>query len=105
MRNPRYPAVKVALAFWFGMVPLAWLADSVPSFEGPRSVVGPWMLLVLMSAPLLFSAAFSLAAVRLPAVDAASTQPGPSAGDDPDPLAADEAAADDGEDASLEIAR
>ena len=40
-----------------------------------------------------------------PAVDAASTQPGPSAGDDPDPLAADEAAADDGEDASLEIAR
>jgi hypothetical protein len=40
-----------------------------------------------------------------PAVDAASTQPGPSAGDDPDPLAADEAAADDGEDASLELAR
>jgi hypothetical protein len=40
-----------------------------------------------------------------PAVDAASTQPGPSAGDDPDPLAADEAAAEDVQDGALEIAR
>jgi monofunctional biosynthetic peptidoglycan transglycosylase len=39
------------------------------SFVGPRPVVGPWLLLVLMVGPLFFSAAFSLAVVRLPAVD------------------------------------
>ena len=71
MRYLRFPAVKVALACWFGMVPLACFADWM-SFEGPRPVVGPWMLLVLMFGPLLFSAAFSLAVVRLPAVDTAS---------------------------------
>ena len=40
-----------------------------------------------------------------PDVDAAPTQPGPSAGDDPDPQAADEAAAEDVQDGALEIAR
>ena len=74
MRYLRYPVVKVALACWFGMVPLAWLADWM-SFEGPRPVVGPWMLFVLMFGPLLFSAAFSLAVVRLPAVDTTSLHP------------------------------
>jgi NADH dehydrogenase [ubiquinone] 1 alpha subcomplex assembly factor 1 len=74
MRYLRYPAVKVALVCWFGLVPLAWLADWM-SFEGPRPVVGPWMLFVLMFGPLLFSAAFSLAVVRLPAVDTASPHP------------------------------
>lgn len=74
MRYLRYPAVKVAVACWFGLVPLAWLADWM-YFDGPRPVVGPWMLLVLMFGSLLFSAAFSLAVVRLPAVDAASLHP------------------------------
>jgi NADH dehydrogenase [ubiquinone] 1 alpha subcomplex assembly factor 1 len=74
MRYLRYPAVKVALVCWFGMVPLAWFADWM-SFEGPRPVVGPWMLFVLMVGPLLFSAALSLAVVRLPAVDTTSLHP------------------------------
>ena len=40
-----------------------------------------------------------------PVVDAASIQPAPSAGDDPDPQTADEAAAEDVQDGALEIAR
>jgi len=40
-----------------------------------------------------------------PESDSAPTQPGPSAGDDPDPQAVDEATADDGEDALPELAR
>jgi len=40
-----------------------------------------------------------------PESDSAPTQPGPSAGDDHDPQMADDAAAEDGEDASLELAR
>jgi len=74
MRYLRYPAVKVALACWFGMVPLAWFADWM-SFEGLRPVIEPWMLLVLMFGPLLFSAAFSLAVVRLPAMDTVGLHP------------------------------
>lgn len=74
MRSLRYPAVKVALACWFGMIPLAWLADWM-SFEAPRPIVGPWMLSVLMFGALLFSAAFSLAVLRWPAVVTASFHP------------------------------
>ena len=73
MRYLRYPAVLAALACWFGMVPLAWVADGM-SFEGPRPAVGPWLLFVLMVGPLLFSAAFSLAVVRLPDVAPPSLQ-------------------------------
>lgn len=53
------------------MVPLALVADWM-SFEGPRPAVGPWLLFVLMVGPLLFSAAFSLAVVRLPEVKTSS---------------------------------
>lgn len=74
MRYLRYSAVKVALACWFGLVPLAWIADWM-SFEGPRPVVGPWVLFVLMVGPFLFSAALSLAVVRLPAVETPSFHP------------------------------
>ena len=65
MRYLLYPAVVVSLVICFGSLPLAWLADSM-AFQGPRPAVGPWTLLVLMAGPLLFSAAFSLAVVRLP---------------------------------------
>jgi NADH dehydrogenase [ubiquinone] 1 alpha subcomplex assembly factor 1 len=74
MKYLRYPAVKVTLAVCIGALPLAWLADGL-SFEGPRPEVGPWTLLVLMSGPLLFSAALSLAVLHLPAVDTASLRP------------------------------
>jgi NADH dehydrogenase [ubiquinone] 1 alpha subcomplex assembly factor 1 len=71
MRYLRYPAVKLALGCWFGLMPLAWMADCL-SFEGPRPAVGPWLLVVLMLGPLPFTAALSLAILRLPAADAAS---------------------------------
>jgi NADH dehydrogenase [ubiquinone] 1 alpha subcomplex assembly factor 1 len=71
MRYLLSPAVKVALACWFGLMPLAWLADGM-SLEGSRPAVGPWMLWVLMFGPLPFTAALTLAILRLPAVDAAS---------------------------------
>ena len=67
MRYLRYPAVRASLLVWALLLPLAWFADQM-SFETVRPPVGPWLLLVLMAGPLLFSAAFSLAVLRLPAV-------------------------------------
>ncbi|MFM7180497.1 MAG: hypothetical protein ACKO2G_03410 [Verrucomicrobiales bacterium] len=67
MRYLRHPAVKAALLIWALLLPLAWLADRL-SFEAVPPPVGPWLLLVLMVGPLIFSAAFSLAVLRLPAV-------------------------------------
>jgi hypothetical protein len=67
MRYLRYPAVRTSLLIWAILLPMAWLADRT-SFEAAPPPVGPWLLLVLMAGPLLFSAAFSLAVLRLPAV-------------------------------------
>jgi len=67
MRYLLYPVVLFALAICFGTLPLAWWADSM-AFEGFRPPVGPWTLLVLMTGPLLLSAALSLAILRLPMV-------------------------------------
>ena len=67
MRYLRYPPVMVALVLWALLLPLAWFADRI-SFEAAHPPVGPWMLLVLMIGPLVFSAAFSFAVLKLPAV-------------------------------------
>ena len=70
MRYLRFPFVKAALLLWAAMLPIAWLADWT-AFEGTRPPLGPWTLLVLMVGPLLFSAAFSFAVLKLPAVSPA----------------------------------
>ncbi len=56
------------------MLPLALAAEWM-SLERLCPFIGPWMLLILMFGPIFFSAAFSLAALRLPAVDTASLHP------------------------------
>lgn len=68
MRYLRHPAVRSALLFWLALLPFAWMADrrAFESLSAPP--VGPWTLLVLMVGPLVFSAALSLAVLRLPAV-------------------------------------
>ena len=67
MRYLRYPAVKASLLVWALLLPVARLADRM-FFGSVEPPVGPWLLLVLMAGPLLFSAAFSLAVLKLPAV-------------------------------------
>ncbi len=68
MRYLRYPAVRAALLLWVALIPFAWFADSLAFAAPVAPPVGPWMLFVLMAGPLLFSAALSLAVLRLPAV-------------------------------------
>lgn len=71
MRYLRYPAVVASLSIWVASVPLAQIADQL-AFVGPHPSVGPWLLLVLMAGPLLFSTALSLAVLRLPAATQSS---------------------------------
>lgn len=67
-------AVKVDLACWFALTPLAWLADCL-FFAGPLPAVVHWMLLTLVLGLIPFTAALTLAILRLPVLGALRLPP------------------------------